>query len=190
MLFLAFLSMVVLSAHILSPLGALFMSWLNSQNPHLLTGLSPHSRYAFELTLLHFPSVLIVMVFWLRLHLFDHLPQRHPNAAKFLLVGLGTYFLFVIGRNTEGSFSDTLNNYLNVGLLFSRAALLMGTLKLLLNLEGKASGAAGASKAPPGAGPGGGGPSDDDAAALAALMGMMGGGPPGGGKGPPRRPKR
>lgn len=184
--------MVVLGAHLLSPLGALFTSWLHTQNPHLLTGFSPSSRYLFELSLLHLPATIIVMIFWLRLRLFDHIPQRHPNAGKFLLVGVGIYFLFVLGRNAEGDLSDKLNHYLNIGLLVSRCTLLIGTLKLLLNLQGQAVQGGGA-KAPPGTGgPGPGGGGGDDEAALAALMGLMGGGgpPPGGGKGPPRRGPR
>lgn len=192
MLFLTYLAMVILTTHMLAPLGSLFIALLSQHNPYLFDGFSPSMRFTVELFLLYVPGAMVVLVFWIKTQLYDHLPPKNPVIQKIFLGGLGLFLVFAIGQNMENSLGNKLNAYIGVGMLLSRVLLLSGCIIMLLPSLKSSSG----KEAPPPQNPeagGKGGPSSDEEAALAALMGMMGGagggGLPGGGKAPPGHSK-
>lgn len=194
--FILYLSCVILTYHLLSPLGTQFLLWIHESDPRLLIDMSPHIRYMTQLVLLHVPAILVVSFGFMKFHISKRIDtQLIALPFRILSIGVVVYFLCLIGRNAENSAGRFLDQHIEIVLLIARILLAAGALYVLMNplrinIDNP-------NEAPSDKGkPGGGGGASDDEAALAALMGLMGGGaggPPkkgGGGGGMMGRPPR
>ncbi len=172
MAFIAFISITLIVAHIITPLGTLFIDLLNIQNPNMFADNASFSAYIIQLIALHIPAIFTTFFLWFKYQLQDKLPSSNPLIIRTLLAGIGIYFMIMIGRFDNEGLGAFLNSHTAIGLLIARVLLVFGCIVLLLNLQLPRS-ENNSDNAPKSGG-------SEEEQALAALMGMMGGGGMGG----------
>ncbi|MES2205522.1 MAG: hypothetical protein V4525_01850 [Pseudomonadota bacterium] len=172
MAFIVFISISLLLAHIITPLGTLFIDLINLQNPNMLASNASFSSYITQLISLHIPAIFCTFILWFKYQLNDKLPSSTPLIIRSLIAGIGIYFLIMIGRFDNDSLGAFLNTHTAMGLLLARILLLVGCTVVVINMQTSGKG----NNSDNGSSQGGG----DEEQALAALMGMMGGGGMGG----------
>ena len=176
MAFIVFISISLLLAHMITPLGTLFIDLINLQNPNMNANSASFSSYIIQLISLHIPAIFCTFFLWFKYQLNDKLPPSNALIIRSLIAGIGIYFLFMIGRFDDDSLGTFLNTHTAMGLLIARLLLLVGCTVLVVNLQTPDKGNHSDSSPSQSTG-------SDEEQALAALMGMMGGGMGGAPKG-------